>query len=100
MEFSISLHRQWPNAVLWWPPMATGRRDDETGVSPTILKSENARLKRICDKKLKRAPVTYLVRLMIGYGLENIDQVLAWYGIEAKGVADLRPGDELDPDPD
>jgi hypothetical protein len=62
-----------------------GRREDETALSSvTILKSDDQHLERICEQSLERATKVYLARLLIRYGIEHIDQVLAWYGKRAK----------------
>jgi hypothetical protein len=69
-----------------------GRRDDETNTAPvTILKTDNERLKEICEESLERASVVYLVRLMIRYGIEHIDDVLAWYGVRGKKAIEGMP---------
>jgi hypothetical protein len=61
------------------------RRDDETALSSvTILKSDDEKLERICEKSLERATKVYLARLLIRYGIEHIDQVLTWYGDRLK----------------
>jgi len=63
------------------------RRDDETGLSSvTILKSDNKLLDDICEQKLQRATTVYLARLLIHYGIQHIEDVLAWYGLEAGEV--------------
>jgi hypothetical protein len=71
-----------------------GRRSDETALSSvTILRSDNERMKRICERALQRTTVLQLARLLIHYGVEHIDEVQAWYGKLAREAASPLPGD-------
>jgi hypothetical protein len=79
--------------------MAAGRRPDETALTDiTILRSDNARMKRMCEQPLRGTTVKELARKLIHYGVEHIEQVEAWYGELAKKAGEPQPGDELAPD--
>lgn len=88
-----------PPIVLPCAPMAVGRRPDETGLADvTILRSDNARMKRICEQAVRGATVKELARRLIHYGVEHIAEVEAWYGELAKKAAEPQAGDDLAPD--
>ncbi len=79
--------------------MAAGRKDDETALKDvTILRSDNARMKRMCEGPLRGTTVKELARRLIHFGVEHVDLVESWYGQLAKAAGAAQPGDDTAPD--
>jgi hypothetical protein len=77
-------------------PMA--RQPDETALNNvTILRSDNAAMKRIAESR-ERQTVLQVARQLIHYGVAHIGDVEAWYRDLAIEAARPQEGDESSPD--